>query len=179
MSDATHEETILILIRQKKMNDGFKLIMDTYQERLYAAFRRILNSHDDANDVLQNTFLKVFEKINDFKHNSSLYTWMYKIGFNECMALIKMKKKLSTAPLEPNIKQEENNDIFKEVEEEIMNVLNQLPEKQRLVFEMRYYDKIKYAEISELTGVSIGALKANYHHAIQKIKSHFQQRKLN
>ncbi len=174
------EQKIFDRSDEGNLERGFRLIMDLYQERLYRAFRQMLDSHEDANDVLQNTFLKAFESIGTFRRKSTLYTWIYRIGFHECMSVLKQRSKnpLSLIDGDPPRQDEDSGVDLDVVRKELKIVLDQLPEKQRLVFEMRYREQIKYQEISEMTGTSIGALKASYHQAIRKIKSHFAQKKI-
>jgi len=149
--------------------------MSKYKERLYWHVRRLLMSHEDADDVLQNTFIKAFRAIDNFEERSSLYTWLYRIATNEAITFIKSKKAKHTDTLDnytyklevtsaddfdPNI-------ALKKLE----TALAGLPERQREVFNMRYYDELSYDQISELLQTSVGALKASYHHAVKKIEA--------
>ncbi|MGA1386644.1 MAG: RNA polymerase sigma factor, partial [Flavobacteriaceae bacterium] len=150
--------------------------VDAYQERLYWHIRRLVLNHDDADDVVQNTFVKIFQNINGFKGESQLYSWMYRIATNEALNFIKSNAKKQTISSQDylNLKVEQlQSDVYfdgDEMEIKLQQALAQLPEKQRLVFQMKYFDDLKYEDISEILGTSIGALKANYHHAVTKIK---------
>jgi RNA polymerase sigma factor (sigma-70 family) len=157
-----------------------KLIAD-YKERLYWHIRKIVIDHDDANDVLQNTFVKVFQNINGFKENSTIYTWMYKIATNEALNLIKKKSKhhgVSNADwIETKASKLESDCYFDgdELSVRLQNAVSKLPEKQRLVFNMKYFDEMKYDNISEILGTSVGGLKASYHIAVKKIKKQINE----
>ena len=147
-----------------------------YQERLYWHVRRMVFEHDDANDVIQNTFIKVYKSINKFEGKSKLYTWLYRIATNEAITFLNKKKKKSTASLD----NEENNldnqlkadEYFDgdEIQRKLYEALDQLPEKQKAVFNLRYFEAMSYAEMSEVLQTSVGGLKASYHHAVKKIE---------
>ena len=147
-----------------------------YQKRLYWHIRKMVLIHEDTNDVLQNTFLKVYKNIVNFKGNSSIHTWMYRIAYNESINFLKEKQKRLKLNLEEvNIKilEELKEDVYFEgdqIQFKLQEALLKLPEKQKQVFVMKYYDDLKFKEISEITGTSEGALKASYHHAIKKIE---------
>jgi len=155
------------------MEQGFRLLMVTYQERLYAHIRRMVNEHEDANDVLQNTFIKVFRSIERFQGNSQLYTWLYRIATNETITFLNKKKKKSTTSIdneELNIANRLSADSYfdgESAQRSLKRALESLPEKQKLVFNMRYYDEMPYQVISEVLETSVGALKASYHHAVK------------
>ena len=174
---------ILTLIKDKtSVEQGFRLLMDTYQERLYHQIRRMLNDHEDTNDVLQNVMIKVFRNINKFEQNSALYTWLYRIASNETISYIRSKKRKTTSSienedlgLENTLKAEQSFD-GKDAERILQNALEELPEKERLVFNMRYFDEMSYKEISEVLNTSVGSLKASYHHAVKKIEHFIKQR---
>ena len=157
-----------------------KLLTD-YKERLYWHIRKIVIEHDDADDVLQNTFVKVFQNINGFKGNSSIYTWMYKIATNEALNLIKKKSKhygVSNEDwIETKVSRLESDSYFDgdELSIRLQIAVAKLPEKQRLVFNMKYFDEMKYDNISEILGTSVGGLKASYHHAVKKIKKQINE----
>jgi RNA polymerase sigma factor (sigma-70 family) len=152
------------------------LLVDAYQERLYWHIRRIVLNHDDADDVVQNTFVKIFQNIHGFKGESQLYSWMYRIATNEALNFIKSHAKQSAISTQDYlmVKAEQlQSDVYfdgGELELQLQKALAQLPEKQRLVFQMKYFDDLKYEDISRILGTSVGALKANYHHAVAKIK---------
>tara|TARA_Y100000588_G_scaffold69447_1_gene71083 strand:- start:18 stop:482 length:465 start_codon:yes stop_codon:yes gene_type:complete len=147
-----------------------------YQERTYWHVRKIVISHEDANDVTQNTFIKVYKNLKKFKGNSKIYTWIYSIATNESLTFLKKKKSHLFSSIDDvcdNLKNIINsNEYFDgdEAEKKLQNALLEIPTKQRLVFNMRYFDNMKYEDISEILGTSIGGLKANYHHAKNKIE---------
>ena len=155
---------------------AFNKLLSDYKEKLYWHVRKIVIDHNDADDVLQNTFLKVFENINKFKGNSSVYTWMFRIATNESLNYINKKaKKLGVSNDELIAKKSdklESDPYFEgdEMELKLQKAISRLPEKQRLVFNMKYFDEMKYKKISEILRTSEGALKASYHHAVKKIK---------
>ena len=156
---------------------AFNKLLSDYKERLYWHVRKIVIDHNDADDVLQNTFLKVFENINNFKGNSSIYTWMFRIATNESLNYINKKaKKLGVSNEEWIVKKSdklESDPYFEggEIELKLQKAISRLPEKQRIVFNMRYFEEMKYKKISEILRKSEGGLKASYHHAVKKIKT--------
>ena len=160
---------------------AFNKLLSDYKERLYWHVRKIVIDHDDANDVLQNTFIKVFDNINSFKQNSSIYTWMFRIATNESLNYINKKAKKIGISNEEWIA--EKSDKLKsdpyfdgdEVELKLQKAISKLPEKQRIVFNMRYFEEMKYEKISEILGTSEGGLKASYHHAVKKIKTYINE----
>ncbi len=171
------DEQILSLLGQKRsFEKGFRLLMQKYQEKLYWHIRRMVQEHDDANDVIQNCFIKVYRNIGKFEGKSKLYTWLYRIATNEAITFINKKKRKATA----SIDDEENNIAIglaadpyfdgDQAQVYLQKALAKLPEKQKLVFNMRYYDEMSYKEISEILDTSVGALKASYHHAVKKIE---------
>lgn len=154
-------------------NDAFRELIETYQERLYYHIRRMVGNHDDADDVLQNTFIKVFRYVDKFKGDSALYTWLYKIASNEALSHLKKSKTNLHVSFESHhatgaTAQGPDGD---EIKAKLMKALETLPEKQRQVFDLKYFSELKYDEISEITGTSVGALKASYFHAVKKIES--------
>lgn len=154
-------------------NKGYRILVNTYKERLYWHIRRMVFDHQDADDILQNTFLKVVRNIADFNQKSSLYTWLYRIATNETLNYLNTSKNKKFEQLDSDIKiyVTESGEVDEVV---IMNKLTKaihtLPEKQRLVFNLRYFDEMSYRDIAEITGTSVGALKASYHHAVKKIE---------
>ncbi len=160
------------------MERAYTAIIKKYQERLYWHIRRMVVDHDDANDVLQNMFIKVWKGLANFREDSQLYTWMYRIATNECLSFIEQQKKRSSVSLsnEENglanqLKADKNFDSSK-VEWKLQLAMQQLPEKQRAVFNLRYYDEMPYEEMSRVLETSEGALKASYHHAVKKIEDY-------
>lgn len=151
--------------------------MRTYNKRLYWHVRKIVICHDDANDVIQNTFIKVWKALPNFRGDSQLYTWLYRIATNEALSFLKKKKKhlfQSTDSVNFQLESKIDGSYFTgtEIEKKLQKAILTLPTKQRLVFNMKYFDELKYNEISEILGTSVGALKASYHHAKQKIEKY-------
>lgn len=158
-------------------NYAFNLIVRKYQERLYWHIRKIVISHDDTDDVIQNTFLKVWNALDSFREESQLYTWLYRIATNEALTFLKKKRTRFFIPL-GEVEQQLISTLESsanlngdEIELKLQKAILTLPEKQRIVFNMKYYDKLKYEEMSEMLKTSVGALKASYHHAVKKIEA--------
>jgi RNA polymerase sigma-70 factor (ECF subfamily) len=178
----TPDEQILGLLRKPATYElGFRTLMVKYQERLYYHLRRMLTDHDDTDDVLQNTFLKVHRGIAGFREEAGLYTWLYRIATNEALSFIQSKKRKGMRQLddrEMSMHERISGDVFFDgdaAQATLIAAMEHLPEKQRAVFNMRYYDEMSYEEISRVTGTSVGALKASYHHAAKKIESFFKE----
>ena len=156
---------------------AFTAIIKKYQEKLYWHVRRLVVDHDDANDVLQNVFIKVWNALENFREDSQLYTWLYRIATNESLTFLEHEKKRSVVSLQDEmdgglsnrVKADTNFDANK-LEWRLQVAIQQLPEKQRVVFNLRYYDEMPYQEMSEILETSEGALKASYHHAVKKIE---------
>lgn len=155
---------------------AFTAIVKKYQEKLYWHVRRLVVDHDDANDVLQNLFIKVWKGLEGFREDSQLYTWLYRIATNEALTFLEQQKKRSTVSLSDvesglsnKIKADTNFDANR-LEWKLQVAIQQLPEKQRVVFNLRYYDEMPYQEMSRVLETSEGALKASYHHAAKKIE---------
>jgi RNA polymerase sigma factor (sigma-70 family) len=171
------EEFIKQLLDTKTQNEAFKKLLLTYQKPLYNHIRNIILNHDDTNDVLQNTFIKVFQNLKKFKGESKLFSWIYRIATNEALNFLNKKAKkvgVSSETLQnktiDNLKSDsyfDGNDIQIKLHKAIVT----LPEKQQLVFKMKYFENLKYEQISEILGTSVGALKASYHHAVKKIEA--------
>lgn len=159
---------------------GFQLIVKKYQERIYWQIRRLTKNHQDAEDVMQNVFIKVWNGLENFRADANLYTWMYRIAFNETHTFLTKNNKRKTVDLDPplfenKITVEGGKDLSGEEIEALLNkALNELPEKQRQVFELKYFDELKFKEISELLGTSVGGLKASYHLAVKKIEEYLK-----
>lgn len=156
---------------------AFNQLVKKYQERLYWHIRKIVISHDDADDVLQNSMIKIWKSLGDFRSESGLYTWLYRIATNESLSFLKLKKKKSFAPW-VDVEQRLGNDLEAdpwfngdEIQLKLQQAILKLPDKQRLVFNMKYFDEQKYEDMSKILGTSVGALKASYHHAVKKIES--------
>ncbi|AXO79803.1 RNA polymerase sigma factor [Olleya aquimaris] len=176
------EETLLLqqLQSEKDKDAAFKKLISLYKERLYWHIRHIVKSHDDTDDVLQNTFIKIFKNINSFKGDSKLYSWMYRIATNEALTHIKRNSRIK------NSSNEEVNqlaidslqsDVYFEgddIQLKLQKAIATLPEKQQLVFNMKYFQELKYNELSEILETSEGALKASYHIAAKKIETYLK-----
>jgi RNA polymerase sigma factor (sigma-70 family) len=155
---------------------AFTVIIKKYQEKLYWHIRRMVVTHDDANDVLQNMFIKVWKGLDNFREDSQLYTWLYRIATNECLTFLEQQKRKSSVSfsdveegLRNKIKAEGNFDANR-LEWKLQLAIQHLPEKQRIVFNLRYYDEMPYEQMSKVLETSEGALKASYHHAAKKIE---------
>lgn len=157
-------------------NYAFHLIVTKYQKRVYWQVRRIVIDHDDSNDVVQNVFIKVWKNLENFKEASRLYTWLYRIAVNESLTFLKQKRALLFVPFEKveyglSRKLADDN-YFKgeEIQKKLQQAILTLPEKQRIVFNMKYFEDMKYDDMAEVLDTSVGALKASYHHAVKKIE---------
>lgn len=177
MSQQHNETEIISLIRDKAtLRKGFSMVVDQYSEQLYWQIRRMIYSHDDANDLLQNTFMKAWANIDYFRAEAKLSTWLYRIAMNECLTFLSKQKAnnaVSIDSFEEDIANKLESDTYfngDEAELLLQKALLTLPEKQRMVFNLKYFQEMKYEEISEIFGTSIGALKASYHHAVKKIE---------
>ena len=155
---------------------GFRLMIETYQRRVYQVIRRMVLIHEDADDLTQNTFIKAFKYLEKFEGNSSLFTWLYRIGTNEALSFLEKKKKRFFFSVDDHQEKLEsyldqpgtlNGD---EIQIRLQKALLKLPEKQRMVFHLKYQEELSYEEMAEITGTSVGALKASYHHAVKKIE---------
>ncbi|WP_348822989.1 RNA polymerase sigma factor [Flavobacterium aestuarii] len=171
------KEFILSLLNPQTQNQAFQKLMQDYQKPLYKHVRNIVLSHDDADDVLQNTFVKVFQNLKNFKGESKLFTWIYRIATNEALTFLNQKARksgISSAELQNKAIENLRADVYfegNEIQIKLQKAIAQLPEKQQLVFKMKYFEDLKYEEISEILRTSVGALKASYHHAVKKIEA--------
>jgi RNA polymerase sigma factor (sigma-70 family) len=158
---------------------AFNALVQKYQQKLYWHIRRIVITHDDANDVIQNTFIKVYKNLDGFKEEAQLYTWLYRIATNESITFLKQKKAfVSFDEVAYGLsKSLEDDNYFKgdEIQKKLQLAILTLPEKQRIVFNMKYYDDLKYEEMSTILETSVGALKASYHHAVTKIEDYLKK----
>lgn len=173
------EEAIFIaeLKNPKTQQEAFSKLLRLYQKPLYFHIRSIVLNHDDTDDVLQNTLIKVFRYIHDFKGESKLFSWMYRIATNEAITFLKQKAKMSNQSIEAYIEKQISNlasDIYfdgDEIQIKLQKAIASLPEKQQLIFKMKYFQDLKYEELSEILNTSVGALKASYHIATKKIEA--------
>lgn len=170
------KEFIKQLLDPKTQNNAFQLLLKEYQKPLYAHIRTIVLNHDDADDVLQNTFIKVFQYLKNFKGESKLFSWMYRIATNEALTFLNQKARLGGITSEELQNKTIDNlkaDVYfdgDEIQLKLQKAVVTLPEKQQLVFKMKYFQELKYEEIADILGTSVGALKASYHHAVKKIE---------
>ena len=176
MSGYSDQELIELFKDKERRNYAFNLLVRKYQERLYWHIRKIVIDHDDTDDVLQNSFIKAFKGLEKFREESKLYTWLYRIATNESITFLNNKRKRFFIPI-VDVEHELSNSIESdenysgdEIQLKLQQALLQLPDKQRLVFNLKYFDDMKYDDISEILGTSVGALKASYHHAVKKIE---------
>jgi len=157
---------------------AFKILLDLYQKRLYWHIRKIVLLHEDADDVLQNTFIKVYKNVKNFEEKSKLYTWIYRIATNEAITFLNQKKRNRVEDIDAHTYL---NDVASEIITDgdhisrvLQNAIAMLPMKQKSVFLLRYYQELSYKDISEILGTSIGGLKASYHHAVKKIETYIK-----
>lgn len=174
-------EDNLTEVLNKDPNKGFRLLVEKFSSRLYWHIRRLVILHEDADDALQNTFVNAWKSIGDFRNESSLYTWLYRIATNEALALINKRKKNASVPID------DLGTIFAEslegstwfdgdaAEIKLQNAILLLPEKQRIVFNLKYFDEMTYEDMSNVLKTSEGALKASYHHAVKKIEKKLKE----
>ncbi|WNM17994.1 RNA polymerase sigma factor [Flavobacterium capsici] len=166
------------LLNPKTQNKAFQVLLHEYQKPLYHHIRNIVLNHDDADDVLQNTFVKVFRYLKDFKGDSKLFSWMYRIATNEAISFLNQKaKKHNTTSEAIQTKIVENLEVESyfdgtDIQIKLQKAIHLLPEKQQLIFKMKYFEELKYEEISEILGTTVGGLKASYHHAVKKIEEY-------
>lgn len=167
-----HEENLIKRLRDQSTRDrAFRELVELYQERMYWHIRRFVFEHEDANDIMQNTFIKAYRGLDGFKGGAKIYTWLYRIASNESITFVKKAKRMVSGSLEPAEKLEADPFFDGDAAQlALQKALAQLPEKQRLVFNMKYYDDLTYQEISEILETSVGALKASFHHAVKKIE---------
>ena len=176
------EETLVQELKQEESRaKAFEVLVNTYKERLYWHIRRIVLNHDDTDDVLQNTFIKIYKNIDNFKGESKLYSWMYRIATNESLTFLKQKSKkmgISDQELKDRLVENLEADVYFEGDEiqlKLQKALASLPDKQKLVFTMKYFQEMKYEDISEALGTSVGGLKASYHLAVKKIETYLKE----
>ena len=179
MGVTIQDTELLLQFRHPETKEkAFTAIIKKYQEKLYWHVRRMVVEHEDANDVLQNVFIRVWNGLENFREDAQLYTWLYRIATNECLSFLEQQKKKSTLPLSEmesglsnKIQADKHFDPNK-LEWKLQVAIQQLPEKQRVVFSLRYYDEMPYEEMSRVLDTSEGALKASYHHAVKKIEDY-------
>ncbi len=175
---ADEKEIIQLLADNKTLKRGFGMLVNQYSERLYWQIRRIVFSHEDADDVLQNTFIKAWLNISTFENKSKISTWLSRIAINEAIDFSHRKRRTDdiSADENPAVANQLLADEYfdgDETQAQLQEAISQLPAVQRAVFNMRYFDEMKYSEMSEILGTSEGALKASYHIAVKKIEAYF------
>ncbi|MGQ9619994.1 MAG: RNA polymerase sigma factor [Bacteroidales bacterium] len=170
----------MIRLIKSDADRGFRMMVELYSRKLYWHIRRLVILHEDADDALQNTFINAWKNIGNFREESSLYTWLYSIATNEAFAVINKRRKNSSLSFE------DLGSIFAhslegstwfdgdEVQQKLQNAILKLPEKQRIIFNMRYYDEMSYEDMAKILNTSTGALKASYHHAVKKIEEYLK-----
>jgi RNA polymerase sigma-70 factor, ECF subfamily len=175
------QEIISDLKKGENQNLAFQNLVDKYKERLYWHIRKIVLDHDDTDDILQNTFVKVWKNVENFREESTLFTWLYRIATNETLTFLNSKKRRNMMPLNEVsdflIDNLESDPYFEgdEIQKNLQKAILTLPEKQRIVFNMKYFDDIKYNDMSEILNTSVGALKASFHHAVKKIEDYLDK----
>ena len=181
MSQYTEQELLSLYRKKESENYAFNIIVETFKERLYWHIRKIVIDHDDTDDVLQNTFIKVWKGLPAFREDSTLFTWIYRIATNEALSFLKQKRTKYFLPL-TNVERQlseslESDKYFDgdEIQLKLQKAILTLPEKQRIIFNMKYYDDMRYEDISDILGTSVGALKASYHHAVKKIEKYLSE----
>jgi len=173
-------EIIAKLKQESTREPAFQRLVNIYQERLYWHIRKIVLNHEDSDDVLQNTFIKVWKSIGNFREESTLYTWLYRIATNEAITFLSNKKRRSILPLNEVsdflMENLESDPYFEGDKLHLMlqHAIIKLPEKQRIVFNMRYFDEMKYEDMAIILKTSVGALKASYHHAVKKVEEYIK-----
>jgi RNA polymerase sigma factor (sigma-70 family) len=180
-AEGTDKEIIDQFRNLETRNYAFNLLVREYQKRLYWHIRKILLDHDDTDDVLQNVFIKVWRNLDHFKGESQLFTWLYRIATNESINFLNQKKKRAGIPLDDvsaflanNL---ESDSYYKgdEIQMKLQKAILTLPDKQRIVFNLKYFEEMKYEEMSKILETSVGALKASYHHAVKKIEDYLKK----
>jgi RNA polymerase sigma factor (sigma-70 family) len=176
MKQVEDEEILEKFNIERTRNEAFNLLITKYQEKIYWHVRRLVIDHDDADDLVQEVFIKVWKNLAKFRSDSKLYTWIYRIATNECITFLNKKKQRNQTSLD-DVSAELSESLIAssyfngdKIQMKLQQALLTLPEKQRLIFNMKYYDELKYDEISEILGTSVGALKASFHIAVKKIE---------
>lgn len=182
MAEHQSDQDLLAEFKNESSREkAFTKIIQKFQEKLYWHIRRMVVNHEDANDVLQNTFIKAWNYLDGFRGDSNLYTWLYRIGTNETLTFLEKEKKRKSISLSDD----DNSPIYKlraepgfdanKLEWKLQEAIQSLPEKQRIVFSLRYYDEMPYEQMSQVLETSTGALKASYHHAVKKVEAYIKK----
>lgn len=181
MNPYSDREILDLFQDESTKRKAFAILVEQYQKRLYWVVRKLVIDHDDADDVLQNVFLKIWRGLEHFREDSKLFSWLYRIAMNESISFLKQKKRdlaLSRnafCEFMSNQVRDHRNLSCEEIEEKLQQAILTLPEKQRMVFHLRYYDEMPYEDMSEVFGTSTGALKASYHIAMKKIEKYLME----
>lgn len=176
MVNRSDTEVIALIKSRSDAEQGYRLLISQYKEPLYWHIRRMVKNHDDADDILQNTFIKVFKNIEQFKQESSLKTWLYRIATNESISFLNNLKNQGFDPLESVQHEGAMEDLvdYDDIHSKLNKAIDTLPAKQKAVFVMRYYDEMPYQDIAQITGTSEGSLKASFHLAVKKIETYLK-----
>ena len=181
MNNYNEKEIIALLQDPARQREAFEAIVKEYSEQLYWQIRRLVFSHDDANDILQNTFIKAWINIDYFRGDAKMSTWLYRIALNECLTFLNKQRaanQLSIDEADKELLNKLESDTYfdgDDTQKIFLQAIHTLPEKQQIVFNLKYFKEMKYEEISEIVGTSIGALKASYHHAVKKIEAFLEK----
>jgi len=176
-NDPQSDQALVAAFKDERMREAaFTQLVRKYQERLYWHIRRMVSTHEDTNDILQNVFIKVWKNLDSFREESNLYTWLYRIGTNETLTWIDTQKRFTSVSMSDNedfydnkLTSQKDFDPRK-IEWKLQQAINTLPQKQKIVFNLRYYDEMPYEDMSQVLNTSVGALKASYHHAVKKVE---------
>ncbi len=174
------EEIIKLIEDPNSQKQAFEMILKTYKEKIYYHVRKMVIDHDDADDVSQEVFIKIWKNLDKFRGDSKLYTWIYRIATNESLTFLQRRKRNNSESIDDNSDliahlESSKSDTYlsgDEIQIKLQKAILTLPDKQRLVFNMKYFDDLKYDEIAEITETSVGSLKATYHYAIKKIEEY-------
>lgn len=177
MKQITDAEIMAMFATANTRNEAFKLLLNKYQQKIYWHIRRMVIDHDDADDVTQDVFIKVWKNLENFRNDSQLYTWIYRIATNECLTFLNKKKQKNNIPLD-DVLYDLSDSLTEssyfngdQAQKKLQQAILTLPEKQRIVFNLKYFEEMKYEEMAEVLETSVGALKASYHFAVKKIES--------
>ena len=181
MNNYNEKEIIALLQDPTRQREAFECIVREYSEQLYWQIRRLVLSHEDANDLLQNTFIKAWTNIDYFRGDAKMSTWLYRIALNECLTFLNKQRasnQLSIDGTDIEMLNKLESDAYfdgDDTQKIFLQAIHTLPEKQQIVFNLKYFKEMKYEEISEIVGTSVGALKASYHHAVKKIEAFLEK----
>ncbi len=181
MNNYNEKEIIALLQDSARQREAFECIVKEYSEQLYWQIRRLVLSHEDANDLLQNTFIKAWTNIDYFRGEAKMSTWLYRIALNECLTFLNKQRASSQLSIDDTdiemLNKLESDAYFDgdDTQKIFLQAIHTLPEKQQIVFNLKYFKEMKYEEISEIVGTSVGALKASYHHAVKKIEAFLEK----